>query len=161
MAARLLLLLLLAFVTSPAGGAESSGDAVADYEARLEEIAREVESIRKELESLVAEVVEGEAGRVHVFVDGLPPAWEGAGVALFLDGIPVFSRPLTAAERSVLERGLPLELGAWRLLAGEHRVSLVPLGGEPGEGHPFPVSRGTTTAWVASPAESGMEWRAE
>jgi len=158
MAARkLVLLLFLTLVSSPAFGAE----AVSDYEARLEDISREVESIRQELEALVAEVVEGEAGRVHVFVEGLPPAWNGAGVALYLDGVSVFSRPFTTAEQEVLKRGLPLELGAWRLLAGDHRVSLVPLGGEAGEGQSFPVPRGSTKAWVATPGETGFAWRVE
>ena len=162
MVARTLLsLVFLVLLTAPARSAEPAGDAVGDYEARLEEIAKEVASIRQELEGLVAEVVEGEAGRVHVFIDNLPPAWKGEGLALFLDGTLVFSRPLTPAEQSVLERGLPLELGAWRLLAGEHRTALVRLGEEPGPGHPFQVSRGTLAAWVASPSESGMVWRAE
>jgi len=153
--------LFLVLIVAPAPGAGPAGDAVADYEARLEEIAQEVASIRQELEGLVAEVVEGEAGRVHVFIDKLPLTWNGEGLALFLDGTPVFSRPLTPAEQSVLERGLPLELGAWRLLAGEHRAALVRLGEEPGPGHPFQVSRGSLVAWVASPSESGMVWRAE
>jgi len=162
MAARMLLsLLFLVVVTASGSGAEPPGDAVADYETRLEEIAKEVASIREELEALVAEVVEGEAGRVHVFLDKLPTPWNGQGFALYLDGTRVFSRPFTPAEQHVLERGLPLELGAWRLLAGEHRAALVPLGEAPGDGYPFTVSRGTIAAWVASPGEAGMAWRVE
>jgi len=136
-------------------------DAVADYEARLEEISKEVVAIRQELETLVAEVVEGESGRVLVFLERPGPEWKAKGGTLVLDGKRVFSRAFTPAELDVLERGLPLELGEWRLLAGDHRVALGVLGQDLSVESTLSVSRGVNTAWVATPTPDGTAWRAE
>ncbi len=152
-------LVLLAAAAAPA--AEGPPSAVADYEARLEEISKEVSAIRRELETLVAEVVEGEAGRVLVFLERPGPEWKQKGATLLLDGKRVFSRTFTPAELDVLERGLPLELGEWRLLAGDHRVALGMLGLEPPEGATLAVSRGVNSAWVATPGPDGVAWRVE
>ncbi|MBE0618486.1 MAG: hypothetical protein IH608_11255 [Proteobacteria bacterium] len=161
MVKRVVGLALLFLAVVPVRAAESPSGAVADYEARLEEISKEVAAIRRELESLVAEVVEGEAGRAFVFLERPGAGWKQKGAVLTLDGKMVFSRPFTAAELDVLERGLPLELGEWRLPAGDHRVALGILGQEPQEEAVLGVSRGAHTAWVATPTEAGVAWRAE
>lgn len=159
--AMLMLLLFFGLGAPGSGSAQGAPDALSDYEARLEQIAREVSAIRSELEALVAEVVEGESGRAFVFLERPGVEWKRAGVTLALNGQRVFSRPFTPAELDVLERGLPLELGEWRLLAGEHRLALGRLGQEAPEAATLTLSRGATAAWVAVPGETGVEWRAE
>lgn len=158
----LALLFLLAGGVPGVGSAQGAApQALSDYEARLEEIAHEVTAIRAELETLVAEVVEGESGRAFVFLERPGAEWKRAGVTLTLNGQRVFSRPFTPAELDVLERGLPLELGEWRLLAGEHQLALGRLGQEAPEAATLTLSRGAIAAWVAVPGEAGVEWRAE
>lgn len=158
------LALLLALAGGVPRGGSTQGaapEALSDYEARLEEIAREVAAIRAELEALVAEVVEGESGRAIVFLERPGAEWKRGGVTLVLNGQRVFSRPFTPAELDVLERGLPLELGQWRLPAGEHRLALGRLGQDVPEAVALTLSRGATAAWVAVPGDSGVAWRAE
>lgn len=156
--------LLLAFLlgAGAAWGAEPAAPGVVkDYEGRLEEIAREVQDIRRSLEELVAEVVEGEMGRLLLFLDGPAPAMAEKGVSLTVDDQTVVSRPLTPAEIDVLGRGLPLELAELRVKAGEHRVALAPLGAPPGEPGTVTAQRGKVSSWVGKLEAAGVAWRAE
>ena len=96
-----------------------------------------------------------------LFLDGPAPAFKEKGVSLSVDGKVVVSRPLSAAEADVLTRGLPLELIELRVPAGEHTVSLAPLGGEPLAPAPLRAERGKVSSWVATAGAAGVEWRAE
>lgn len=155
-------LVSVALVCSSAFGAEpSTPDAVRDYDTRLEEIAREVQEIRRELEGLVQDVVEGETGRVLLFLEGPAQAIRDKGVSLTFDGKTVVSRPLSPAELDVLTRGLPLELAELRVQAGDHRVTLAPLGTPPGEPGTVRAERGKIASWLAKVGEAGVEWRVE
>lgn len=151
-----------ALACSGALGAEPPAPgAVRDYDARLEEIAREVQQIRQELDLLVQDVVEGETGRVLLFLEGPAQDMRDKGVSLSFDGKTVVSRPLSPAELDVLGRGLPLELAELRVTAGDHRVELSPLGGQPGASHTVQAERGKVVSWVAKVGAAGVEWRAE
>lgn len=141
--------------------AEVPESAVTDYEARLEQISKELLTIRRELETLVAEVVQQDLGRVFIFIKTPLPAWEEAGVAVAVDGKTVFSRTFTPAELDVLKRGLPLELADLRLPAGVHRVSLNVPGEPPSEPESLTVKRGSLTSLVAAGVESGVKWHIE
>jgi hypothetical protein len=147
----------------PPGGAVPGGavpgGAVKEYEGRLEELSKEVQDIRRELEQLVQEVVEGEMGRLILFLEGPAPAFKDKGVELSVDGKPVASRPLSPAEIDVLTRGLPLELAELRVAAGDHQVSLGPLAGEPAPPVQVKAERGKVTSWIAKVGTAGMEWR--
>lgn len=154
-------LLLAALWAAASAGSARAADPVTDYEARLEEIAREVLAIRQELESLVAEVVEGETAGVRLFLERPRPEWRKSGVRLLLDGKTVFSRPFSAAEQDVLEKGLPLELAQARLPAGDHEVALGGLGEEAPSAARLKAERGGIHAWVAGAGEKGVEWRVE
>lgn len=145
----------------PAFGAEAPAGTVRDYEVRLEEISKEVQDIRREIEKLVQEVVEGETGRLFLFLEGAPPEFREKGATLIVDGKTVFSRPFTPAELDVVAKGLPLELAELRVTAGEHRVVLRPLGGKEDEPEVIKVDRGKVSSWVAKPGPKGLEWRSE
>lgn len=151
--------LALALGSSSALGAEPAGGAVRDYEGRLEEISKEVQDIRRELEQLVQEIVEGEMGRLVLFLEGPAPAFRDKGVALSVDGKDVLSRPLSPAEIDVLTRGLPLELAELRVPAGEHPVSLGPLTGQAPPLASVTAERGKVSSWIAKPGAEGVEWR--
>lgn len=151
---------LLAGASAQAAETAAPG-VVKDYEGRLEEIAREVQDIRRSLEELVQEVVEGEMGRLALFLDGPAQGFAEKGVSLAVDDQLVVSRPLAPAEIDVLGRGLPLELAELRVTAGEHRVSLGPLGAAPTEPATVTAVRGKVSSWVAKAGPSGLEWRAE
>jgi len=150
----------VALFAAPAGVGRAA-DPVTDYEARLEEIAREVLTIRQELEALVAEVVEGETASVRVFLENPKPEWRQSGVRLVLDGKTVFSRTFSAAEQDVLEKGLPLELAQARLPAGDHEVALAGFGEEVPPGARLTAERGGIHAWVAGAGKEGVRWRVE
>jgi len=155
------LVLVAALIASAVGAAEPPAGVVRDYEARLEEISKEIRDIRKEVEALVNEIAEGEYGRVFIFIEGPAPAVRDAGVSLSLDGKPILSRPLTPAELDVLNRGLPLELFSGRLPAGEHLVSLAPLGAALPSPTSMRAERGRISSWVAKTAGPALEWRLE
>ncbi len=138
-----------------------AADPVTDYEGRLEEIAREVLTIRQELEALVAEVVEGETASVRVFLENPKATWRQSGVRLVLDGKTVFSRTFSAAEQDVLEKGLPLELAQARLPAGDHEVALAGFGEEVPPAARLTAERGGVHAWVAGAGKEGVQWRVE
>ncbi len=154
-------LLLPAVLAAGPFGLARAADPVTDYEGRLEEIAREVLTIRQELEALVAEVVEGETAGVRVFLENPKPEWRQSGVRLLLDGKTVFSRTFSAAEQDVLEKGLPLELAQARLPAGEHEVVLAGFGEETAASVRLSAERGGVHAWVAGAGEKGVQWRVE
>ena len=154
--------LSVALACSCAFGAEPQPPgAVRDYDTRLEEIAREIQDIRREVEGLVQDVVEGETGRVLLFLEGPAQAIRDKGVSLTFDGKTVASRPLSPAELDVLARGLPLELAELRVQAGDHRVTLAPLGSSPGEPATVRAERGKVVSWMAKIEEAGVEWRSE
>lgn len=148
-------------VACPSVAAEAPAGTVRDYEVRLEEISKEVQDIRRELEGLVQAVVEGETGRLFVFLEGVTPELRERGASLTVDGKTVFSRPFNPSELDVLARGLPLELAELRVSAGEHRVKLGSLGGAEPETDVVRVARGAVSSWVAKPGPKGMEWRVE
>lgn len=148
--------------SAEAPGADSRApDTVADYESRLEEISKELSAIRQELDRLIGELARGDLSRVFVFFEAPAPERVKKGVRLVVDGKQVFSRPFTPAELDVLNRGLPVELAALWLPAGEHDVAL----GDPGDGEParkaFSIAPGSLVSWVAGMTGAGVEWRAE
>jgi hypothetical protein len=145
----------------PGSSADRSESAVSDYEARLEEISKEILEIRRELEAIVTEVAGGEMGRVFVFLESAVAEWKIKGVTVAVDGKTVFSRAFTDAELDVLDRGLPLELIELRLPAGEHRVTIARLGDDLPEPEVFAVKRGDLNSWLADVGDAGVTWRAE
>lgn len=145
----------------PSLGADAPAGTVRDYEVRLEELSKEVQDIRREIEKLVQEVVEGETGRLFLFLEGATPEFREKGVSLSIDGKTVFARALTPAEIDVLGKGLPLELAELRVAGGEHRVALVPLGAGSEEAETLKTERGKVASWVARPGPKGLEWRSE
>ncbi len=153
---------LAAFLAaSPGLGAEQGAGAVRDYEAQLEQVSKEIREIRRETESLVQELVEGETGRVFLFLEGPAAGIKEVGASVTVDGKAVLSRAFTAAEQDVLGRGLPLQLVDLRLPAGEHKVTLAPLGVAAGKPASLRAERGKVSSWVAKSAGAGLEWRAE
>ncbi len=108
--------------------ARKAEESVRNYEERIESLAKEVAQIRADLETLTREMLEGETGRVFVFMKARVSDWKDRGVALVIDGKTVFSRPLTTSELSVLGGDLPLEILDIRLTAGNHEVALGAVG---------------------------------
>lgn len=161
MGKRVGLALLAALMATGAWSAEPAPGLVQDYEARLEEIAREIRDLRREVEILVNEVVAGESTQIYVFLEGPAPAFRDVGAALAIDGRPVLSRPLTQAEIDVLNRGLPLELFSGRMSAGQHQVSLAPLGAKTPDTVTLDAKKGGSASVVGRPGASGLEWRIE
>ena len=147
---------------SAAAGEAAQGSEAADaYEARLDELSREVLQIRRELETILSGVVAPETGRILVLLENPPARWRVAGVSLAVDGKTVFSRPFTPAEVDVLERGLPLELVDLRLPTGERRVTLSQLGGSSAAPVTLVVPAGGPTSWIAQGDETAVRWRSE
>jgi hypothetical protein len=132
-----------------------------DFEARLEEIAREIVEIRRELEAIVNDVAGGDLAKAFVFLEIPSNGLEMKGATVVVDGKTVFSRPFTPAELDVLNRGLPLELAELRVAAGEHRVALFQPGSDSPEPAVFSVARGGLAAWVGSVSDAGIQWRVE
>lgn len=160
MAKRLLVFGVLGALAGPAGAAEGVGS-LTDYDARLSEVAAEVRGLRREVEALVAELAARELGRVLVFLETPAPTWRDQGVKVEVDGRTVFARGFSPAEADVFQRGLPLEVADLWLPAGEHRVSVMPLGGGPAASRALTVERGKMVNWVARSGAAGAEWRAE
>ena len=164
---KLTVLLLLACCAAVPGWAKELTDAekaeksVHDYEERIERIAGEVETIREELEALAREMVEGETGRVLIFMKGKASDWSDRGIELALDGKPIFSRPLSTSELDVLSRGLALEIFEIRLTSGEHNISLYEMGTEPPEPVPMPVKRAELNSWTVNIRDENTEWVAQ
>lgn len=164
---RWLLAALLVFVVAAMGYAAENKDAakaesaVKDYEERIEQVAKEIEDIRDELEALTREMVEGETGRVLFFLKGKVSDWNDRGLELTLDGKTLFSRPLSPAELDVLGRGLPLELVEIRLPAGSHQVTLAEMGEKKPQSVEITVERAKINAWVAKSEGASLEWSAE
>ena len=151
----------LALAAPRALAADAPRETVADYEARLEEIAKEVSEIRRELEGLVGELSRGELNRVFVFLESRSPERIKTGVRVEVDGKTVFSRTLTPAETDALGRGLPLELVSLWLPAGSHQVVLSGLGEAGAGSQSFSLRPGGLVSWVAAVGASGVEWRSE
>ncbi|GAB4271868.1 MAG: hypothetical protein Kow0092_26760 [Deferrisomatales bacterium] len=156
-------LLAWAIALTPVWGAEPSqaDRAVEDYETRLEALAKELEAIRTELGQLVDELVAEGAGTALLFLETPPPQWRETGVRVRVDGRTVFARAFTAAERDVLDRGLPLEVAELHLAAGDHRVEVAPLDGDAQAAAVLPLERAGLASWVARGGETGVVWRAE
>ncbi len=157
-----ILLVLVAVGATGAFGAAKDADraesAVRDYEERIEEVAKEIQAIRRDLEALTREMVEGETGRVFIFLSGKASKWSKKGVSVELDGADVFSRPLTDSELDVLGRDLPLELLEIRLGAGPHTVLLTPIGKKSGEPEELIVKRGEVNSWIAKTEGKTVQW---
>lgn len=161
MGRRVALVVVLALATGAGWGAEAPR-AVVDYDTRLEQIAKELLDLRRELEALVAELAAGDLGRVLIFVDKPPQEWRDKGIRLVVDGATLVSRTFTPAELDALQRGLPVELlDAW-LPAGDRQVALEPQGNAGGGVESsLPAERSRVKAWVAQGGTAGVEWRAE
>ncbi len=164
---RLTVFILLALCAAAPGWAKELTDAekaeksVRDYEERIERIAGEVETIREELEALAREMVEGETGRVLIFMKGKASDWSDRGLSLALDGKVIFSRPLSTSELDVLSRGLALELFEVRLTSGEHAVNLYEMGTEAPEPVSMIVKRAAINAWTVNIQDENTEWTAQ
>lgn len=141
--------------------ARKAETAVRDYEGRIEKVAEEIDAIRKELEALTREMVEGETGRVFIFLKGKASDWGDKGISLTLDGREVFGRPLTTAELDVLSRDLPLELLEIRLGAGEHEVALSELGARKVKIEKLNVKRASIVSWTVNTHEGKPQWSEE
>lgn len=155
---------LLSF-TAPALAADSDAvmaeGAVRDYEDRIEKVASEIDQVRRELESLTREMVEGETGRTLIFLKGKASDWSDRGVSIMLDGKLVFSRLLSPAELDAVSRGLPLELLEIRLVAGKHKVALSALGEADARNVEMSVKRATLNSWIAEAEGGSVQWSAE
>ena len=110
--AALLLASFLAVSAARAAEDEKSraDKAVRDYEERIDKVATDIEQVRRELETVTREMVEGETGRTLVFLKGKATDWSDRGVQVVLDGKTVFARLLSPSELDAVSRGLPLEL---------------------------------------------------
>lgn len=145
-----------------AGGDGSRADtAVRDYEEQIEKVAAEIDSIRRELETVTREMVEGETGRTIIFIKGKATDWNDRGIQVVLDGKTVFSRFLTPSELDAMSRGLPLELLEIRLQAGKHRVALSAMGQDKPKSMELTVKRAVINSWVAETDGGGIQWAAE
>ena len=149
--------MLLCWVGAPARAA----DPVDDYDARLEEIAREVDAIRRELEAVAREVAWAGMAQVFVFVEKPAPAWRDRPVEVRVDGTRVAVRRFLPEEWELLKKGIAVEVARTWVAAGEHDVWIgVP--GDPTEGAArleAPAAR--SSAWVAVAEEEGVRWRSE
>lgn len=135
--------------------------AVRDYEDRVEKVANEIDQVRRELETLTREMVEGETGRTLIFLKGKASDWSDRGVAIMLDGKLVFSRLLSPAELDAVSRGLPLELIELRLVAGKHKVALSAMGEANARNVEMAVKRASLNSWVAEAEGGTVQWTAE
>ncbi len=156
----------LAMTPAPAVAGEEEDaakaeSAVRDFEERIEQIATELTSIRRDLEKLTREMVEGETGRIFVFLKGKVSDWSDRSVELRVDEEVVMARPLTAAELDVMSRDLPLEILDIRLPAGEHTISIAGGGEAVPPPVPMKVVRATMASWVAEWESGSVRWREE
>lgn len=135
--------------------------AVRDYEDRVEKVANEIDQVRRELETLTREMVEGETGRTLIFLKGKASDWSDRGVAIMVDGKLVFSRLLSPAELDAVSRGLPLELIELRLVAGKHKVALSAMGEANARNVEMSVKRASLNSWVAEADGGTVQWTAE
>jgi hypothetical protein len=135
--------------------------AVRDFEERIEKIAEELTDIRRELESITREMVEGETGRVFIFLRSKVSDWADRSVELVIDDRKVLSRPLTSAELDVLSRDLPLEIFEIRLPEGEHTIQIGGAGETAPAPMPMKVTRATMMSWVAQWESGSVKWKAE
>ncbi|RMG84417.1 MAG: hypothetical protein D6708_17085 [Candidatus Dadabacteria bacterium] len=143
------------------GASARAEDPVDAYDARLEEIAREVEAIRQELEAVAREVAWAGMAEAFVFVEKPDPAWRETGVVVVVDGTPVASHTFLPEEWSLLEKGIAVEVARVWVAAGEHRVWLGPAGAEPGDPAVLEAAAARPVAWVAAAGDEGVRWRAE
>ncbi|PLX44786.1 MAG: hypothetical protein C0609_04890 [Deltaproteobacteria bacterium] len=135
--------------------------AVKNYEERVEELSKEVASIREELEDLTRQMLEGETGRVFIFMRGRVSDWVDRAVALDIDGETLVSRPLTPAELNVLGGDLPLELLELRLAAGEHSLLFGPKGELMAQPVKMKVERAKRLTWIVTYEDGTARWEVE
>ena len=69
------LVLALYLAGSCAWAADRSAEAVVDFEARLEEISREIAEIRRELEAIVNDVAGSDLAKAFVFLEIPSSGW--------------------------------------------------------------------------------------
>lgn len=158
------LALLLLIGSAPAFAADDAAmaeGAVRDYEDRIEKVAVEIDQVRRELETLTREMVEGETGRTLLFLKGKASDWSDRGVLVQVDGKTLFSRLLSPAELDAVSRGLPLELLDVRLVAGKHKVALTYMGDINPRSVELSVKRATQNTWVAEAEGQTVQWSAE
>jgi len=153
--------LAVAAVLLLGAGAARAADPVDDYDARLEEIAREVEAIRKDLEAVAREVAWAGMAQAFVFVERPDPAWKDRPVEVRVDGARVAVRRLLPEEWELLEKGLAVEVARVWVAAGEHEVWIGAAGGEPDGAARLEAPAARPSAWVAAAGEGEVEWRVE
>ena len=161
--AALLLASFLAVSAARAAEDEKSraDKAVRDYEERIDKVATDIEQVRRELETVTREMVEGETGRTLVFLKGKATDWSDRGVQVVLDGKTVFARLLSPSELDAVSRGLPLELVETRLTAGKHKISLSSMGDQKAKAIEMVVKRATVNSWIAETDGGSIQWSAE
>ncbi|PLX42713.1 MAG: hypothetical protein C0608_01220 [Deltaproteobacteria bacterium] len=153
-------------VTSPAFADEkedaaNAERAVKNYEERVEELSKEVASIREELEDLTRQMLEGETGRVFIFMRGRVSDWVDRAIALDIDGETLISRPLTPAELNVLGGDLPLEIIELRLAAGEHSLLFGPRDELMAQPVKMKVERAKRLTWIVTYEDGTARWEVE